>query len=351
MTRVVFVTQQFDPAHPLLATVIPQVGAIARQVDEIVVVADRIDEGSLPENGRGRSFHSGNKAGRGARLVEAIAAEQPGLRRDHGAVIVHMCPVYALLASPIVRGSRLPMVMWWSHWKIDPVVSAAEKVCTAVCTVEPRTFPMDSKKLVFLGQGIDLASFPPYERVAPPPGTPLRVLVGSRYSPAKGIETILRATRIALNGGLQLKLVVHGPAGTVEERDEQARLGRLAEELDLGAQVTLGGPVLRSEILSMLRETDLVVNNAIGGADRIAYEAAASRVPALGSNPVYTSLLDPELMFKRDDPDELAAKMAEIGALSPGERDAIAARLRERVERLHSVDNWATGLLRAAGLA
>ena len=86
---------------------------------------------------------------------------------------------------------------------------------------------MESRKLVFLGQGIDLASFPPVERVPPPPGTPLRVLVGSRYSPAKGIETILRAARIALDGGLDLRLVVHGPAGTTEERNEQERLGRL----------------------------------------------------------------------------------------------------------------------------
>jgi glycosyltransferase involved in cell wall biosynthesis len=351
MKRVVFVTQQFDPAHPLLATTIPQVAAIARQVDELVVVADTVVESALPENGRARSFKSASKAGRGARLLDAIAREQPGLRRDRGAVIVHMCPVYALLAAPIVRGSRLPLVMWWVHWKIDRVVIAAERVCTAVCTVDPRTFPMESKKLHVLGQGIDMASFPLTERPPPPPGGPLSVLVGSRYSPAKGIETILRATRIALDSGLDLRVLVHGPAGSDEERAEQGRLGRLREELELGEQVTLGGPVERGEILRLLGDADVLVNNARGGADRIAYEAAASRIPVLASNPAYSSLLDPELFFDRDDPVELARRLAEIAALSPEQRDAVGDRLRERVERLHSTDSWSTGLLRAAGLA
>jgi glycosyltransferase involved in cell wall biosynthesis len=349
--RVVFVTQQFDPAHPLLATTIPQVAALARQVDELVVVADKIVESALPENGRGRSFSSPTKAGRGARLIEAVAQEQPALRRDHGAVIVHMCPVYALLSAPIVRGSRLPLVMWWVHWKIDRVVIAAERVCTAVCTVDPRTFPMQSKKLHALGQGIDMASFPLAERVPPPAGAPLRVLVGSRYSPAKGIEVILRATRIALDGGLDLQVLVHGPAGSDEERREQERLKRLRRELELEEHVKLGGPVLRSDVLRLLGEADVLVNNARGGADRIAYEAAASRIPVLASNPAYSSLLDPELFFDRDDPAGLAARLGEVEALSPAQRGAVGDRLRERVEQLHSTDSWSTGLLRAAGLA
>jgi glycosyltransferase involved in cell wall biosynthesis len=350
LKRVVFVTQQFDPSHPLLATTIPQVAAIARHVDEIVIVADKIVESALPENGRGRSFSARTKVERGARLIAAIAAEQPALRRDHGAVIVHMCPVYALLAAPIVRGSRRPLVMWWVHWKIDRVVIAAERVCTAVCTVDPRTFPMRSKKLHALGQGIDMASFPVAARVPPAPGTPLRVLVGSRYSPAKGIENILRAARIALDGGLDLRLLVHGPAGSEEERKEQERLGRLSRDLGLDEQATIGGPVLRSEMLELLEQSDVLVNNARGGADRIAYEAAASRVPVLASNPAYESLIDPELFFDRDDPAELAARLREIASLSPEQRLSVGDRLRERVERLHSTDSWSIGLLRAADL-
>ncbi len=352
MTRVVFITQQFDPAHPVLATTVPQVAAIARHVDEVVViVADRIVESALPPNGRAHSFHAATKLGRGSRVIAALAREQPGLRRDGGAVIAHMCPLYALLAAPVVRGSRLPLVMWWVHWKIDYLVRAAERVCTAVCTVDPLTFPMASGKLFALGQGIDVASFPPPERVHPAPGTPLRVLVGGRYSPAKGVEWILRGVRLALDRQLELELVVHGSAGTPEEKLERERLQRLLQELDLGAKATLGGPVQRTELMRLLTEADVLVNNARGGADRIAYEAAASGVPVLGSNPAYASLLDPELFFRREEPAELADRLSTLASHTPGERAVIGLRLRERVERLHSVDSWSLGLLQAAGLA
>jgi len=351
MTRVVFITQQFDPAHPVLATTVPQVAAIARHVDEVVVIADRVVESSLPPNGRAHSFHAATKLGRGSRVIAALAREQPGLRREGGAVIAHMCPLYALLAAPVTRGSRLPLVMWWVHWKIDYLVRAAELVCTAVCTVDPQTFPMASSKLFALGQGIDIASFPPPQRTPPAAGTPLRILVGGRYSPAKGLEWILQGVRLGLDRGLQLELVVHGSATTLEEKVERERLERRVEELDLGAKATLGGPVHRSELLRLLAETDVLVNNARGGADRIAYEAAASGAPVLASNPAYTSLLDPDLFFRREDPADLAGRLAYVASLTPDQRDVIGLRLRERVERLHSVDSWSIGLLRAAGLA
>lgn len=351
MARVVFITQQFDPADPLLATTIPQVAAIARHVDEVVVVADRVVESALPPNGRARSFHARTRLGRGLRVIAAVARELPGLRRDGGAVIVHMCPLYALLAAPLVRGVRLPLVMWWSHWKIDAVVRAAELVCTAVCTVDARTFPMASGKIVALGQGIDVANIPLHGRDPAREGRPFRVIVGSRYSPAKGIPTILRAARIALDDGLDLRVAVVGPAVTDEEAAERESLGRLVEELGLAGTVALEGPLPRGELLGRLRDADLLVNNARGGADRIAYEAAAAGLPVLASNPVYESLLDPDMFFGQEDPSGLAARIAAIASLPPAQRDAIGERLRGRVEERHSVESWSIGLLRAAGLA
>jgi glycosyltransferase involved in cell wall biosynthesis len=182
------------------------------------------------------------------------------------------------------------------------------------------------------------------------PRAPLRVLVGSRYSPAKGISTILRATRLALDDGVDLRVVVHGPAFTPEEQGELAALERLVAELDLGGQVELGGPLPRSELHALFADTDVLVNNARGGADRVAYEAAASGLPVLASNPVYENLLDPEAFFAGEDAAGLAERLASVAALPIAERDAIGARLRERVVERHSVDSWARGVLRAAGI-
>src|SRR3954464_10009832 len=98
MTRLVFVTQQVDPGHPALAATVPMIGALARRVDEVVVLADRALPGVLPENCRVRSFGAQTKAGRGVRFESALAAE---LRRRPVAVLAHMCPIYAVLAAPL----------------------------------------------------------------------------------------------------------------------------------------------------------------------------------------------------------------------------------------------------------
>jgi glycosyltransferase involved in cell wall biosynthesis len=348
LTRVVFVTQQFDPDDPMLATTVPQVAAIARRVSEVVVAADRVVESALPPNARGYSYRAATKAGRGARLLRVVARELPGLRGGHGAVIAHMCPVYAIDVAPLVRPAGVPLVMWWSHWKLDRVVRLAERVCTAVVSVGPTTFPMASRKLVTVGQAIDVASFELRNGVRG--DGPLRALVVNRYSPAKGVGTILRAVRLAVDSGVDVQLDVYGPAPNEEARREREALAALVSELGLDERVELHAGVTRAEVVRLLAGAGVLVNNAPGGADRIVYEAGAAGVPVLASNPANANVLDPDAFFARGDAEDLAARLAAVAALSAVEREALAHRLRERVESGNSVDSWAAGLLRAAGL-
>jgi glycosyltransferase involved in cell wall biosynthesis len=347
LTKIVFITQQFDPGDSNLAIVPAQVAAIARRVDEVVVVADRIVTDALPPNARGYSFRSRTKIGRGLRLLRVVARELPGLRRG-GAVIAHMCPVYAITVAPIVRPAGVPLVMWWSHWKMDAVVRAAERVSTRVVSVGPGTFPGPSKKLVTVGQAIDVASFP--ERSGERAAGPLRAVVIGRYSPAKGVGTILRALRLALDRGVDMRLDVYGNTPNDEARHERDALQRLVSELGLAERVQLHDAVARPEVIRLLGQADLLVNNAPGGADRVVYEAGASGIPVLASNPAHVDFLDPDAFFDRDDAEGLAERIAAVAALSPAERNEIGRRLRDRVERENSVDSWATGLLRAAGI-
>ena len=54
--RLVFVTQQVDPEHPLLAPAVAKIRALAERVDEVVVLTSRAVPGALPENCRVRLF-------------------------------------------------------------------------------------------------------------------------------------------------------------------------------------------------------------------------------------------------------------------------------------------------------
>ena len=329
MTRLVFLTQQIDPAHPTLGVTAAKVRALAARVDEVVVLADHVVEGQLPENARVRVFGAGSRLLRGARFAAALESELELPPRPL-AVVAHMVPLYAILAAPIVRPRRVPLLLWFTHWRVTRRLLMAERAATAVITVDRRSFPLASPKVVPIGHGIDMETFRCVERE---PAGRLRVLALGRTSPAKGLGTIVRAAELA-DADLELR----GPALTDEERREADRLRAL------GARVE---PALRHEqIPGLLAEKDVLVNNMREGAlDKVVYEAAATCMPVLASNSGFAELLPPELRFRRDDPDDLAAKLRE---LADADRAAIGRALRAHVEERPSVEHWADAVLEVA---
>jgi glycosyltransferase involved in cell wall biosynthesis len=344
MTKLVFITQQVDPGHPALAATVPKIRALAELVDEVVVLADGAVEGSLPSNCRVRTFRAGHKAVRGMRFETALARELPGLRG--GAVVAHMCPIYAVLAAPLVRPLRIPLVLWFTHWRTSSLLQAAERASTVVTSVDDRSFPLPSKKLRAIGHGIDLTEFP----CAPPrEGAGTRLLALGRYSTAKGLDVVVAAVPLA---GADVELHVHGPALNDEERAHRTELGELVDELELNGRVTIGDAVPRSEIPALLASHDALVNNMRAGApDKVVYEAAAACRPVLASNPLFDELLDTEQRFPRWDPGALADRIRALAEMSAEARAALGQRLRERVATGHSVQSWARGILDAAGLS
>ena len=110
--RIVFVTQAADPADPVLAATLAQIRALAERCDEVVVLADRVDEAALPGNVRARSFAAPSQTARGARYLAALA---PELLDRPVAVVAHMAPIYALLAAPLAKPLRVPLLLWFTQ--------------------------------------------------------------------------------------------------------------------------------------------------------------------------------------------------------------------------------------------
>jgi glycosyltransferase involved in cell wall biosynthesis len=344
--RLVFVTQQVDPGHPALAATIPMLRALAARVDEVGVLADRALPGVLPDNCRVRSFGARARAGRGLRFEAALAAELAH-RPKPAAVVAHMCPIYAVLAAPIARPVGTKVLLWYTHWSVSRTLRLAERLSNVVLSVDRRTFPITSSKVREIGHGIDLSEFSCAE--AEPAHPDLRTLALGRYSQAKGLDVVLRAVRLALDDGLDVRLEVYGPALNPAEREHRADLERVVEELELGRRVKLGHAVLRSEVPGLLARADLLVNNMRAGAtDKVVYEACASCTPAIASNPAFDSLLPDELRFEREDVRTLADRLLALGATSPEQRRKLGRTLRERVSASHSVESWAAAVVEAA---
>jgi glycosyltransferase involved in cell wall biosynthesis len=336
--RLVFVTQQVDPASPVLGATVAKIRALAARVDYVAVLADAAVEGALPANCRVHLFSSRTRPGRGLRFASALAQELAQRPRPD-ALVAHMCPIYAVLAAPLARPLRVRVLLWFTHWKPSRLLGLAERVSNAILTVEPRTFPLASRKVRAIGHGIDLSNFACRDR---PARRELSLLSLARTSPAKGLETVIRAVALVPD----VRLAQHGPSLTDEERRHRTELETLVETLGVGDRVVVGEAVGRQLVPSLLADADALVNNMLPGAtDKAVYEAAATCLPVLASNPALDAFLPSELRFRRDDPESLAARIRRLHA---ADRVAIGRTLRERVERDHSVEGWAERVVESA---
>ena len=332
MTRLVFVTQAADPADPVLGATVAKIRALAARVDELVVLADRIAPDALPANCTAHSFAAPTQAGRGARYLAALA---PELMRRPLAVVAHMAPVYALIAAPLARPLRVPLLLWFTQQAGGATLDAALRVVDVVLTVDERSVPVRSAKVRPIGHGIDVAAL----ACVPERRPPLRRLLGlGRYAPVKGWETVLRALPELPDATLTL----HGPMLTDADRTHRPELEALARELGVGARVTFGDAVTYAEVSHLLGLADALVNATRGNAaDKVVFEAAASCLPVFAASPVFDGLLPEQLRFHGEYPGSLAAKIL-------GYRDGAGPALRARVEAEHSVEHWAERVLEAA---
>ena len=152
------------------------------------------------------------------------------------AVLAHMSPIFALLAAPLARPLRVPLLLWFTQQAGGPSLQTAERVVDRILTVDERSVPLRSPKVRGIGHGIDVAALP----CVPERRPPLRRLLGlGRYAPVKGWETALRALADLPDATLAL----HGPMLTDADRAELPRLRSLARELHVDDRVSFGEEV------------------------------------------------------------------------------------------------------------
>ena len=149
-----------------------------------------------------------------------------------------MCPIYAVLAAPVARPLGVDVLLWFTHWRRSGLLRTATRLSTTVLSVDERTFPLRTRKLVPIGHGVDVSDLECVER---PERSPLVLLALGRTSPAKGLATIVQAVAQVDD----VELLVCGPSLTAEERTHKIALERLV--IDLGAldRIDIRGPVPR----------------------------------------------------------------------------------------------------------
>jgi len=293
-----------------------------------------------------RSFGGEKRWLRAYRYLSELNEE---MRDRPVAVIGHMVPLYTVVAAPIVRPRRVPLMLWYTHWKAHGVLRLAMLVCTQLLSLDVRSFPLRSPKVHGIGHGIDLEEFP-CQPLNPTAGRPLRVMSLGRYTAPKKLDELIEGVRIARERGVDVRIDVYGTTGAPPLEEYKRQLQEMAARPEYSGFATVGGAIPRTDLPPVYGDADIVASDFISP-DKIVLEACASCRPVVASDKSFDTLfagIEPPLAFERGRPETFADRIEALAALTDEERFAIGEELRRRVRAQHSVETWADAILRLA---
>jgi glycosyltransferase involved in cell wall biosynthesis len=347
--RLLVLNLAMDPGHPVVGFASGWVRALAARVDSVTVITLRLGAGALGEGIDVCSVGGEDGVGKLRRIGRFYRCLSRVFRRGGiDLCFSHMSPELTLLAGPILKAARVPIVTWYAHPSLTWCLRAAHRLSDCVVASLASAYPYHHDKLMVVGQGIDTIRFAP--NGMPPEEPPIILCVG-RLSPSKDHPTLLQAARMLrdeVGAGFHV-VIVGGRLADAAGARYEGEIRRLTDELGLASVVTFTGAVDPGELPGWYARCTVHVNlTPRGFGDKVALEAMSCGRPCLTANDGFAETLgrfSDLLLFRPGDARDLAARLARLLALPWSERRAMGDYLRARVIELHALDRLADRLV------
>lgn len=338
--RVLLFNLATDLDDPVLGFTTYWIRAIAARVEQVHVITMRAGRVDVPGNVHVHSV--GGELG----LSEARRALHfysllfhVIVRHRIDVCFCHMIPVFAVMASPILRPRGIPIVTWYTHRQLTSTLRIAHHASARVVSSAPSSYPYRHDRLVVTGHGIDTDLFVPDGTA---PDTPPFVLSVGRLSPIKDGSTLIEAIGHLRARGHELRCVFVGDAPG-HHRDHAAALRHRASALALLPHVEFAGSVRNPEVATWYRRCFAHVNLSPSGLwDKAALEAMACGRPSLVANEEFRDTLgyhSHALVFAHGNARDLATRIEALLRMPPSELQEMGSHLRAVVVAQHSLDN------------
>ncbi|OGG51444.1 hypothetical protein A2704_04565, partial [Candidatus Kaiserbacteria bacterium RIFCSPHIGHO2_01_FULL_54_36b] len=329
--RLLVVTQTVDLDHPVLGFFHKWIEELAARLPAVDVVALSAGRQSLPSNVRVFVPRRGPKVIRNASFLWQLARRIPA----SNGVFFHMCPEYAIAASPFFMMFGKRTLLWYTHRSVTRRLRISARLVDKVFTAALESCKTSSPRIEVTGHGIPV---PPEMSRTPSPD--FRILVVGRLTAIKEIGTVIEAVSLLRKRGLPAIVTIIG--GPVYPADEAyaAHLRSRVDVLGIGPYTRFVGPMKHEDTLAAYRSADVLVNASPNGPDKVVYEAAAAGISVVAAHrafrPLFGSHVD-DLSFSVGDAAALADRLARLAAQSPDERAKIGAELRTAIIKDHSL--------------
>ena len=216
-----------------------------------------------------------------------------------------MNPEYVVLGGPIFRFLRKPVYLWYVHRQTNLKLRIAAIFAKRIFTSSKESFGLQSKKVLYMGHGIDVEKF---ALDMPEMLSPIKIVHVGRITPIKRIEVIIGALYLLREAGIVTELHLVGEAVSPGDREYEVEMRTLVESQGLQGSVFWDGALPASVAFS---KADLSINAAPnGGMDKVVLESLAAKRPAFVTNTAFKNVYG-DLFSLFSYPDSDARELAE----------------------------------------
>ena len=337
--KVLMITPTIDPLDPLLGFIYTLVEQIAQRVDKLYVITLTHRNGKPDGVTEVYSLDT-----RQTRLSKLFYLNRLLLKLmpQVDVVFTHMYPIFPILVWPCARLFSKPVVMWRTHCHLNMMTRLDHALVNRVVTAVPESFRIRSPKVKVIGHSVELDKFS-FRTEPQVKDGPIILSVG-RISPVKNYEVMIEALPILVKAyGLKsVQFILVGGPASESKSDYFEMLKALARERGVEKHCVFTGPVPFNQVAEYYQKAELFISaTPTGSFDRVVLEAMASGTIPVVCNKAFLPFLGDFgdlLVFKDNNPQDLAKKIADLYGMRQEDKDKIRFFLRKMVETEHSFD-------------
>lgn len=336
--KLLLVTQKVDKKDGYFGFFHDWLKLFAKYCDEVIVIALEKGVHDLPSNVRVLSL--GKENGRSTlKYLYRFFLYTYKYRKDYTHVFCHMSPWYVIVGAPVWKLFKKPIGFWYVHRSVDFKLRVAEKLANVVYTSTRESFRINSRKINFVGQAVDLSKFArPNKEIGS--DKMFNIVSVGRITQIKNLDTLILATKILKDKGYKILVKLVGAPVTSEDTGYEKKLYKMLDELGLEENVLFVGNVPNKDISKYYWGSDLSLNLCpTGGLDKAILESMASGTPAIVSNEAlreYFGVYADRLIFKIRDEKSCASLIEDY--IHAKDKEEIISYLLNRVEEKSSLD-------------
>lgn len=282
--KLVFITQKLAFGDPLMGFTHTWVEALAREVDELIVIANEVGavhlSPSIAIHSLGKESHA-SKFKRFVRLNQILKAQ-----KNVDAIFCHQCPIYLLSALPTSKLKHIPLYLWYAHGHASLTAKIAAKFARQVFTSSPFALTIDHPQKKIMGQGVDTAF---WENLRKTYQThEIRMVHLGRLSPVKNITAMIELTAKLKSLNYKVRLDLIGDPATAADQKYLLDLLKLTHDLNVTPDVNFLGGMGHEKVKVALSESDYTLGFSTSGAiDKSLIETVCAGLIPITYNPSF----------------------------------------------------------------